>query len=98
MTRLLDDDEIEYILDFIRPSEYIPELIGQKVCENNKGKLIKQLKNIKIYPHLIDDLKNEIQLHYEKSIIQAGESVGVICAQSIGEKNTQSTLNTLIVG
>ena len=28
------------------------------------------------------------------SIIQAGESIGVICAQSIGEKQTQTTLNT----
>ena len=27
-------------------------------------------------------------------MIQAGESVGVICAQSIGEKQTQTTLNT----
>tara|TARA_Y100000768_G_scaffold121310_1_gene89667 strand:- start:70 stop:366 length:297 start_codon:yes stop_codon:yes gene_type:complete len=98
MTRLLDEDEIEYILDFIHPSQYIPIQIGEKVCENNKSKLIKQLKTIKIYPHLIDELKDEIQSHYEKSIIQAGESVGVICAQSIGEKNTQSTLNTLIVG
>ncbi len=39
-------------------------------------------------------LLNEIELRYDKSLIAAGESVGVIAAQSIGESLTQATLNS----
>ena len=35
-----------------------------------------------------------IRLTYARSLIQPGEMVGVICAQSVGEPTTQATLNT----
>jgi len=37
----------------------------------------------------VGSIKKEIELHVGKSIIQPGEGVGVICAQSIGERQTQ---------
>jgi hypothetical protein len=43
---------------------------------------------------MIPQLKNMIEKQYNDSIVQPGESVGVISAQSIGEKQTQTTLNT----
>ena len=45
---------------------------------------------------MIPELKKELSKNYFDSQINAGESIGILCAQSIGEKNTQSTLNTLI--
>uniref|UniRef100_A0A6C0BS55 DNA-directed RNA polymerase n=1 Tax=viral metagenome TaxID=1070528 RepID=A0A6C0BS55_9ZZZZ len=39
-------------------------------------------------------LINEIDIYYKKSIINPGEMVGMIAAQSIGEPTTQMTLNT----
>jgi DNA-directed RNA polymerase beta' subunit len=94
MTRFLTEEEIENILDFIEPSEYIPAESANAVVENNKNRLRKQLISQKVYPEVIPQLKEEIMNFYYRSLIQSGESVGVICAQSIGEKQTQTTLNT----
>ena len=47
--------------------------------------------------HTIDDIDNycSILLHkYKKSLIQSGEMIGVVAAQSLGEPVTQLTLNT----
>uniref|UniRef100_A0A6B2KWG0 DNA-directed RNA polymerase II subunit RPB1 n=1 Tax=Arcella intermedia TaxID=1963864 RepID=A0A6B2KWG0_9EUKA len=41
----------------------------------------------------LDYLISEIERHYRQSIVQPGEMVGVIAAQSIGEPSTQMTLN-----
>ena len=94
MSRYLTEDEIEYILDFIDLKPNIPLDTAQTIMFNNKNRLYKQLKNHKVYPQIIPTLKSELFKTYQNSIIQPGESVGVICAQSIGEKQTQTTLNT----
>ena len=54
----------------------------------------KQLEEITVYPILIPKLKNKIIEKYYHSIAQPGTMVGIIAGQSIGEKQTQSTLNT----
>jgi DNA-directed RNA polymerase subunit A" len=95
MTRLLTNDEIENILDFIQPSQDIPIETAMSIVKNNKEKLRKQLITQKVYPEIIPQLKSMMEKSYESTIIQPGESVGVICAQSIGEKNTQTTLNSI---
>ena len=41
------------------------------------------------------DNKDIIMETHHKTLIQPGESVGIVCAQSIGEKNTQMTLNSV---
>ena len=94
MKRDLTDTEIQYILDFLKPNKSIPIDSALSIITNQKLRLIKQLKNIQIYPELIDDLKKQIEKNYRESLIQPGESVGIIAAQSIGERNTQNTLNT----
>ena len=94
MTRLLTSDEIENILDFIEPQEYIPKATALSIVELHKDRFRKQLISQKVYPKIIPELKKAIQKSYQDSLIQAGESIGVICAQSIGEKQTQTTLNT----
>ena len=92
--RYLTDEEIENILDFIKPRDCLP--IESELCiiENIKKDLILQLKNELVYPKIIPKLKIIIIENYYNSLIQPGESVGIICAQSIGEKQTQMTLNT----
>jgi DNA-directed RNA polymerase II subunit RPB1 len=94
MTRLLTNEEIDNILDFIKPNPNIPIETGLSVIKKHKQLLKEQLINEKIYPEIIPELKKKIKYFFETSLIQAGESVGVICAQSIGEKQTQTTLNT----
>jgi DNA-directed RNA polymerase II subunit RPB1 len=39
-------------------------------------------------------LLEQIVMHYKRALIQPGEMVGIIAAQSIGEPTTQMTLNT----
>jgi len=92
--RLLTSEEIEEILDFIKPCEDIPIESAIAVCNVNKQRLREQLKIQKIYPEIIPKLKNQIQKNYWETRMQPGESVGVLCAQSIGQKQTQCTLNT----
>lgn len=94
MKRYLKDSEIDYILSFLKPNRSIPIESALSIINNLKTRLVKQLKTIEIYPELIDDLKIQIEKNYQSSLISPGESVGILAAQSIGEKNTQSTLNT----
>jgi len=94
MTRKLTPDEIENILDFIEPQEHIPMSTAISVVELHKDRFRKQLASQKVYPEIIPSLKEAIIKSYHESLIQAGESIGVVCAQSIGEKQTQTTLNT----
>ena len=95
MMRVLTIKEIEDILDFIVPQEGIPIDTAISIVERNKNSYRKQLKGVKLYPAIIPKLKESLRKDYLASRIQAGESVGIIGAQSIGEKNTQSTLNSV---
>ena len=92
MTRYLTDKEIENILDFIKPNLSIPKDCGMAIVKNTKDKLITQLKKQKIYPSIIPELKKQLELNYIKTRIDPGESVGILAAQSIGEKQTQNSI------
>jgi DNA-directed RNA polymerase beta' subunit len=94
MTRVLTKKEIENLLDFIVPQDGIPLDTAMSVVEANKERFRAQLVGQKVYPSIIPKLKEQMKKSFEDSLVQAGESVGVICAQSIGEKQTQTTLNT----
>ena len=95
MTRLLTPEEIENIIDFVQPRDDIPEDTAMSIVNSIKNNFRKQLEVQQIYPEIIPELKNEIKRQYRTSQIQPGETVGVICAQSIGEKQTQCTLNSI---
>jgi len=90
--RYLTEIEIDNILDFIVPNKKIPEEVSLCVVNKNKSLLKEQLNKIQIYPSLIPELKEKIKYNYFSSLVQPGESVGVICAQSIGEKQTQASI------
>ena len=92
--RNLTPEEISYILDFIKPTKGIPEEISMAIVKKNYSKLEQQLKSVSIYPEMIPKLKESIYHQYHTTICAAGESVGIITAQSIGERQTQNTLNT----
>src|SRR3989344_1489708 len=83
--RKLTEKEIEYILDFIQPNPYIPITIALSVQHKNKKQLQTQLQEIEIYPSCISTLKSIMHDMYLTTLIEPGESVGIITAQSIGE-------------
>lgn len=96
--RKLSSDEINYILKDV-PSfypNYLPKNIKNSYIQQTLNNLKVSLENEEIYDDFNDfkKIKKEIEKHVKKSLIQAGEGVGVICAQSIGERQTQLTLNS----
>lgn len=92
--RKLTSSEIDDILIVISPPKTLPQEVQKgirnKICKDLRC----QLEKIVIYPDKIQELKNEIERQYFKTIAPPGESVGVLTAQSIGERQTQMTLNT----
>lgn len=92
--RKLTQSEIDGILDFIKPQLGIPRVTALSIVKLNKEKFSKQLVDVLVYPSIIPKLKKNMQEMYERSRIQAGESVGIITAQSFGQFQTQSTLNS----
>jgi len=92
--RKLTKGEIEDMLEFIQPNPHIPIETAMVIVEKAKEPLRKQLTGQLIYPEMIGRLSQQIRELYFSSLIQPGESVGIITAQSIGEKQTQSNLNT----
>jgi DNA-directed RNA polymerase II subunit RPB1 len=92
--RTLTHSEIEDMVSFVTPNKAIPADISEKITSQIKEKLRAQLTSIEIYPSLIPSLRTQLQKQYVSTQVQAGESVGIITAQSIGERQTQQTLNT----
>ena len=95
MARNLTEDEIENLLNFIKPNKSIPYESAFALSNLLKDRFRNQLVSQKIYPSLIPELKKQLETNYRNSLIQPGESVGILAAMSIGEKNTQSTLNSI---
>lgn len=93
--RKLKPNEIQDILDGLGSSfQVFCQPLKETILEHHKEKLRKQLEKIEVYPEVIGQLRQEIHNNFYKSMAQPGENVGVLCAQSIGEKQTQSTLNS----
>ena len=90
----LSEYQIEEICNEIPINRSLPPKVGQASIEKIRNKLRQELKNVKIYPSIFGNFKKEILHYYHKTLIQAGESVGIITAQSIGERQTQTTLNS----
>ena len=85
------ENEITNILDFIVLNPHIPESIAESIRNKQIEGLADQLRKQQITDELIPTLKSELERIYYDSLIPPGESVGIICAQSIGEKQTQTS-------
>ena len=82
----------------------VPETIAivLEVLNNNEIKFppsyVKDLIRVYIKRELTDDELNELVLKvdeaYERAYIEAGEAVGTVAAQSVGEPGTQMTMRT----
>jgi DNA-directed RNA polymerase beta' subunit len=95
--RKLNNEELEFMVDFIKPRPHIPADIENRICMLRLEPILKQLKEVKICDELIPILKNELELRYYQTLMSPGECVGIIGAQSMGEFSTQATLNTFHV-
>ena len=88
----------------IEEYDYVPEAISKvlNVIVDNEIKFppsyVKDLVRVYIKRELTDDELNELVLKvdeaYERAYIEAGEAVGTVAAQSVGEPGTQMTMRT----
>ena len=92
--RNLTPSEIKSICNQISGFKNTPVAIAVSVRNKLKEQLKLQLKTIIIYPSMIPFLIKEVKDSFNKSLASPGEMVGIIGAQSIGERQTQMTLNT----
>jgi len=95
--RTLTQSEIENIISKCEPcssKRYLPTEIYESIWSKQDMLLRRELESVCIANDKYDDLARAIIQSYGTSLIAPGESVGIIGAQSIGEKQTQSTLNT----
>jgi DNA-directed RNA polymerase beta' subunit len=95
--RKLNEEELELMVDFIQPRPHIPIDVEERICKLRRDPILEQLSNIQICDEIIPLLKNELETRYYQTLMQPGECVGIIGAQSMGEFSTQATLNTFHV-
>lgn len=88
--RKLTDDEIEGIVSELKIIG--PKHFKKSIHDNVISKLIHQLTRVELYPDMYQVFKNQIIEQYYKSHISPGENVGILTAQSIGEKQTQMSI------
>ncbi|WP_175058955.1 DNA-directed RNA polymerase subunit A'' [Thermococcus sp. 2319x1] len=68
----------------------LPERLKEELLE----KLLIYNEKYKLKKAEIEAIIDEVVAEYEKALIEPGEAVGTVTAQSIGEPSTQMTLNT----
>ena len=88
----------------IEEYNYVPEAISKVLDVTVKNEIkfppsyIEDLIRVYIKTELTDDELNELVLKvneaYERAYIEAGEAVGTVAAQSVGEPGTQMTMRT----
>jgi len=89
MERELTPAEIEDIIDFVQPSVHLPVETARSITTATRRRLHDQLVGKRIQPKKIPKLKRLLYEMHTATIIHPGESVGIVCAQSIGERQTQ---------
>ena len=92
--RKLTNPEIKRMCMQINANMAMPPQIRQSYLRKLRSGLRNQFENVEIYPRLIPDLMKQIKKDYAETVVSPGEAVGIICAQSIGERQTQMTLNS----
>ena len=74
--------------------KYLDKSLRNSTLQQVKNSLIEEFEKYEVYPEIIPNLKKCVNEKLKQCVIPAGEMVGVICAQSIGERQTQLTLNS----
>ena len=69
--------------------DYPPALVDEV-----EEKLTQAIKEYSLTQSQVDEIISKIKQSFEDSLVQPGEAVGIVAAQSIGEPGTQMTLRT----
>jgi DNA-directed RNA polymerase beta' subunit len=91
----LTEEQLVELCEAIPLNPNLPKQVRLSIIANIRTRLYNDLSTVEIYPCLFQKFKEEIVKYYYKSLAESGEAVGVQVAQSIGERQTQSTLNSI---
>ena len=91
----LTDEQIDYVLQDIEPVCNFDKNISNNIYNNIRNNFVNELKKVQVYPDVLDEMRNTIRKQYYSTQVSPGESVGVLTAQSIGERQTQLVLNSV---
>ena len=99
LRRLLKNYENNYAVKTNLTPQYVVDKLDEFTSQTSKlfGILMRYYLAIivlRLTQSMFDDIMKEIKFKYIKSGVHAGEMVGALAAQSIGEPTTQLTLNT----
>ena len=83
--RFLDPSTIDRIVE---------ERLGDKLPKSIVEEIKQALKRFQLTEELLEKIINEIEREAQANMVEPGEPVGVVAAQSIGEPSTQMTLRT----
>lgn len=92
--RRLTQVEIKSILKQVSEFRHAPKAIQNSIVTNLRNKIKADLEKIEIYPKMVPALIKAVRQQFRDSIVAPGKAVGVVMAQSIGERQTQMTLNS----
>jgi len=90
----LDEKAIESILDKITYAPGATKEVQELAVQHQKNFLREKLRNNKISPNGIEELKMTISAQYEAAKVKPGKPVGIRCAEAFIATVMQSTLNT----
>ena len=95
--RLIECAKLAYEGGEPAPKEYIDEVL-ERVKDKLTPAILRDLKlglyKAGLTKELVDRVVAEAIRSYEEALVEAGEAVGTVAAQSIGEPGTQMTLRT----
>ena len=96
MKRLLTDEEIAHVEEAIDETvRSTPFLEVRQVWRQRLwDQVVPPLRRIEVYPEVVPQVLRTIRSDIQRALVTPGECVGITCAQSIGERQTQLTLNS----
>ena len=90
----LSETQIEDICSSIPINGSLPEYVAKSIYNRIRTRLYNDLCNVQIYPEMYNKFKDEIVKYYYKSLAEGGLAVGIYASTSLGERQTQTTLNS----
>ena len=91
----LSESQIEDICNAIPINNSLPEYVAKSIINKIRTRLYNDLSNVSIYPEMYAKFKDEIVKYYYKSLAEGGLACGIMASTSLGERQTQSTLNSI---
>ena len=96
-TNQLSEEDLDSVIDQISVIDKVLNLLFDKGIEFPKG-YVEDLANAYTRRDLTDDeldkLVDKLKTAYDRAHVEAGEAVGTVAAQSVGEPGTQMTMRT----